>query len=96
MNYLVTRHKALIELVSLLNINIDHQLPHLVNVDMITKNDCVYGNLPIELIAKICEKEAKYFNFNLTIPYNLRGKELTLDELKNYSCGFEQYVVKKV
>jgi len=49
------------------------------------KGDVVYGILPIHLIKRLLRKGVEYYHVVLpNVPYELRGKELTLKQVKEF------------
>lgn len=69
-------------------------MPHL-DPDMITKGDIVMGTLPIPIIAEICAKGARYFHLTLPIPPELRGKELSAQDMQNLGAKLEEFTARK-
>ena len=61
--------------------------------DNIPENALVIGNLPIEMIAKVLEKGNRFVSVVLNIPPEMRGKELSEEELKKFAKFVE---VKKL
>lgn len=89
---IVTRHKALVEfLINSGKINAtDSVIEHAKEADI--KGKHVIGVLPLSLAAKaLSVTEA-----TLNIPFELRGKELTLEDVEKCFCGFKKYTVQEV
>jgi putative CRISPR-associated protein (TIGR02620 family) len=55
----------------------------------------VIGNLPVNIISDICKINAHYMHIDLTIPRENRGKELTIEELKQFQLNLQPYYVIK-
>lgn len=85
---IVTRHKALVQVLAedfgITGRVVEHALP----TDIIGK--IVVGVLPLHLAAKA----AKVGNLNLDLPAELRGKELTAAEVRQYALGMDWFVVR--
>ena len=90
MKVLVTRHHALVEYFSNMGLTFDKVITHATAKD-VTGND-VYGVLPLRL--------ASFTNtvtsIDMNIPAELRGKELSLDDIKTYFTGISTYKVEKI
>ena len=55
--------------------------------------DVVVGVLPIYLIAKVCERRARYFALSVPkIPPERRGHVLSADELEAYGAHLNEYL----
>lgn len=82
---IVSRHKATVQLLaSLLK---RHGIPydvadHIDDPQVLKNYDIVLGNLPIIMFEKV--QIPYYIQVSLDIPKELRGKELSADELKKY------------
>ena len=61
--------------------------------DSIPENALVIGNLPIEMVAKVLEKGNRFVSVVLNIPPEMRGKELSEEELKKFAKFIE---IKKI
>lgn len=88
-NYIITRHPATIEWLQSIVQGETIIIPHL-HEDMIpklTREDKVYGILPIHLINRILRRGAEYYAVILPrVPRSRRGQELTISELKEYGA----------
>jgi putative CRISPR-associated protein (TIGR02620 family) len=85
---IVTRHAALVQVLAE-----DHGLtgrvvPHATEADIVGK--VVVGILPFSLAAKA----AKVGTLVLDLPADLRGKELTAAEVRQYATNLEWFVVR--
>jgi len=59
--------------------------------------DVVIGTLPIHLAAKACAKTGKAFGFlSLNVPPELRGQELTLDQMESCNASIEWFEITPV
>ncbi|GAB4380803.1 CRISPR-associated protein Csx16 [Methanothermobacter thermautotrophicus] len=90
--YIITRHQSTVHwiLAKLNGKGLDRDVfvtGHLSNEMMLRmrKGDTVYGILPIHLIRRLLRKGVEYFHVVLPhVPYELRGKELTLKQVKEF------------
>ena len=90
MKVLVTRHEALVEYFKELGIKFDKVISHATEED-VCGND-VYGVLPLRL--------ASFTNtvttVDMNLPAEMRGKELSLEDIEKYFTGMSTYKVKKI
>lgn len=93
--WFVSRHPGAICWVKNQDIKIDNFTKHL-DFAKLKPGDRVIGTLPINVIAKLCEKDIEYWNLSLELPFNARGKELTAHELEQYGARLERYRVEKL
>lgn len=92
LTYLVTRHSGAKAWVQARGIFFDHHQPHL-NVDNIESGDTVIGTLPIHMVADICERGGRYFHLTLHVPHDVRGHELSQEQLDQYGATLEAFQV---
>jgi CRISPR-associated protein Csx16 len=87
---LVTRHKALAEVLRErpeLDLSEAKVIDHATAADV--EGKVVVGVLPLRLAALT----RRFFELSLDLPADLRGKELTADQLRQYMTGLEEYLV---
>ena len=90
MKIIITRHSSLIEYLKKHGIINDEDykvIPHANEDDVAGKH--VIGVLPIHLAALT----ESYTTVNMNIPPEMRGKELTLEDMEKYVTGIETYFV---
>ena len=89
---LVTRHQGTREWVERLGLAVDRSIGHLDDQTLaaIHPGDCVIGTLPAHLAAAGCERGAEYHSIAVDVPLNLRGLELSADQLH----GLGAYLVQ--
>lgn len=89
MKVLVTRHEALVEYFKELGIKFDKVVSHATEEDV--RGNDVYGVLPLRL--------ASFTNtvtsIDMNIPAEMRGKELSLEDIKKYLVDISTYKVEK-
>ena len=87
--YLISRHKGTIEYFKERIPDIE-VIEHLDDINAIEDNSTIYGNLPINLIEKLVnEKNCRFILVTLNVPKELRGQELTKEQLEKYMELYE-------
>ena len=86
--WFVTRHPGARAWAERQGFPIDHQTAHL-QVEDVQSGDTVIGTLPVHLAAAVCERGARYLHLALDVPPELRGRELTADELEQCKARLE-------
>lgn len=90
MKVLVTRHQALIEYFEELGTKFDKVISHATEEDV--RGNDVYSVLPLRL--------ASFTNtvtsIDMNIPAEMRGKELSLEDIKKYLVDISTYKVEKI
>lgn len=76
-------------------LNIDQFVSHL-DPKIISRNDVVIGSLPVNLAAQVCEHGAKYFHLSIAMPFELRGHELSAEQLNNLEAKLVCYNVQSI
>lgn len=89
----VSRHKATVEWAKYHTLDVDLWLEHLDDTTHLNEGDHVIGTLPINMVSKLNAKGVKYSHFGLTVPHDLRGKELTMSELLVCNPTLQAYTV---
>lgn len=89
---LITRHPGAIEWAARQGLRVDGQIAHL-DPAAIEPGDTVIGTLPIQLAAGVCARGGRFFNLSLDIPWDVRGREFSADELEAYGARLEEFVV---
>lgn len=88
----VSRHPGAVEWARRRGLAVDQWLTHL-NIAQLRAGDTVIGTLPIQLVAQVCDRGARYLHLSLTLPAEWRGRELTADELARADAKLEAFVV---
>lgn len=84
----VTRHAGLVEYLKEQGITCDIILPHVQDPSILEGKD-VLGILPVNMAA-MCNS---FTELALDIPQELRGKELDLEQVRQYAIGFFTYKI---
>lgn len=87
---LVSRHAGLVEWVKNKGFVVDKHFTHL-DVKDVQNGDVIIGTLPVQMIASICKKGAKYYHLEITLPEALRGKELSASKLDKLGADLVSY-----
>lgn len=72
--------------------------PHLEkgDIDRLGAGDVVLGTLPVNVVADVNAKGARYLHLVLEIPEAERGKELSADDMERLGARLEEYQVERV
>jgi len=89
----VSRHLGAVQWIKTQPIKIDRFVSHL-DVSEINTGDRVIGSLPVHLVAQVCAAGAEYWNLSLEMPAELRGQELSREQLEHLSARLERYSVQ--
>lgn len=93
MNYLVSRHPGAVEWCQRQEQAIDTILPHL-DTALICAGDKVIGTLPLPMVAEVQRRGARYLHLSVPVPYELRGQELSADQLEQLGASLTEYKVE--
>jgi CRISPR-associated protein Csx16 len=91
--YFVTRHSGAVEWARQQGISA-RVISHL-DPETIQNGDTVLGTLPVSTAAEICAKGARYFHLSLQVPEDLRGQELSAQDMLNSNAHFQEYKICK-
>ncbi|MBL3529551.1 MAG: CRISPR-associated protein Csx16 [gamma proteobacterium endosymbiont of Lamellibrachia anaximandri] len=84
--WFVTRHPGAVEWAKRQGLEVDKQTAHLDTAE-IGAGDQVIGSLPVHLAAEVCASGARYLHLQIELPAELRGIELTAEQMEQ--CGAE-------
>ena len=93
--YFISRHPGAVDWAESEGYRVDQQLSHF-DVTIVNKGDKVLGTLPINLIAEVNVRGAEYHHLTLDLPSELRGKEITASDMRQYGARLEQYSAKRL
>lgn len=93
MIYVVSRHAGAVQWLQTVISEPYVLLTHLHDVDFVCAGDIIVGTLPVNLIAKVNALGARYFHLNIPMPADLRGQELTADQLTQLGASLIEYSV---
>lgn len=94
---LVTRHDGALEWVRRHYSAHARHVAHLdaANLAALQVGDTVIGTLPVNLIADVNTRGAKYRHLVLDVPVELRGKNLTADDMERCGARLETYYASR-
>lgn len=91
--YFVSRHPGAIEWAQGEALTIDHFVPHL-DMALVQRGDTVMGSLPVNLAARVCAAGAAYWHLRLDLPAELRGRELSVGDLRRLGAQVTPFEVR--
>lgn len=93
--WFVSRHPGAIEWAARQGLAVDRFVHHL-DLALVHGGDTVMGSLPVNLAAAVCDRGARYLHLSVELPPDLRGKELTADQLDQLGARLEEYQITTV
>ncbi len=93
--FFVSRHKGAVGWSAQHGLRVDTLVDHL-DPQEVHEGDTVIGSLPLHLIAKVCERGARFLHLAIDIPAQWRGQELTAEQLSQADARLEEYVVRRI
>jgi len=94
-NLLITRHPGAVDWAKKAGYQFDAFYSHLDDLTCVHSGDNCFGILPVNIAEQICAIGASYYHLSLNLPSELRGQELTAEQLESCNARFEQFVVVK-
>lgn len=88
--WFVSRHTGAIEWAARQALAVDQFVRHL-DPTVVRAGDTVMGSLPVNLAAAVCERGARYLHLSVELPEQLRGKELSADQLEQLGANMREY-----
>ena len=91
--YFVTRHAGAMEWAAehgIAAVPVTH-----LDTAIIKTGDTVIGTLPVNLIAEINTKGARYFHLAMDVPEQHRGRNLTAGEMNAFGAVLEEYTAAR-
>lgn len=92
--WFVTRHAGAKEWAKAQGISVDRVVDHLV-IGEVQAGDLVLGSLPVNLVAELNSKGARYFHLTLDLSEELRGKEISAELMQQLGAKLEEFTVIK-
>ncbi|RMH50795.1 MAG: CRISPR-associated protein Csx16 [Zetaproteobacteria bacterium] len=93
--WFVSRHRGAVAWAARHGIIVDRLVAHL-DPDEVAAGDTVIGTLPVHLAARVCARGGRYLHLSLDIPPELRGHELSADDMDSCRARIEPYEVRRV
>jgi len=92
--YFVSRHPGAVEWAARRGINAE-PVKHL-DPEQINGGDTVIGTLPVHLVAQINARGGRYLHLELSIPEDMRGEELSADQMEEYGATLQEFSAEPV
>jgi CRISPR-associated protein Csx16 len=96
MIYLISRHAGAIEWLTETINQPCTLIDHLTEEMEFKNNDWVIGTLPLTKIATICTQGAKFFLLEVEVPKELRGIDLSKEQLIELGAQLTEYRCERV
>lgn len=93
--YFVTRHPGARDWAAEEGFPVDLVVDHL-DVQAIAVGDTLIGSLPVNLAAEVCARGGAYLHLSIDLPRELRGKDLTAEQMRACGARIERYLVQLV
>lgn len=90
--YFISRHPGAIEWAARQHMPVDQRMAHL-DPAIVKAGDTVIGSLPVNLAAQVCAMGAAYWHLSLELPAELRGQELSADDLARLGAQLQRFSV---
>lgn len=95
MRYFITRHIGALEWAAHTGFAFDVHQAHLDDIERYQYGDIVAGTLPINLVADLLQQGVIYLHLSLIIPPQLRGVELSAQQLFECEARLEEFTVMR-
>ncbi|BAU58753.2 hypothetical protein HH1059_20460 [Halorhodospira halochloris] len=92
--WFVSRHPGAAAWAERQGIEVDRFVEHL-DWAAVERGDAVIGTLPVHIAAMICQRGAAYWHLSLELPLDMRGKELSEDDMELAGARIERFHVEK-
>lgn len=90
--FFVSRHPGAMEWAASQGLAVDQLITHL-DPSYVRSGDTVIGTLPVNLVAEVCARGARYLHLTLNLPTELRGKELSSDDMRQFGARTDEFRV---
>lgn len=92
--YFVSRHAGAVDWARRRGIEAE-LIPHL-DPAQIKEGDTVLGTLPIQIVADINERGARYLHLEIALPAEMRGVALSADDMEDLGATLTEYEARRV
>jgi len=98
MIYVVTRHVGAIEWIARKGFEGATLVSHLdgETIANLNEGDVVIGVLPIHIAAQVCDRGASFYALTINVPPEMRGRELSADDMESLGASIQQFEVRCV
>lgn len=93
--YFVTRHPGARDWATAEGLSVDQVIDHL-DPASVQPGDTVIGSLPVNLAAAVCARGGAYLHLSLDLPRELRGRDLSAEEMRGCGARLERYLVRRL
>lgn len=93
--FFISRHPGARDWAAEMGLQVDRFIDHL-DPSFIQPCDRLIGSLPVNRAAEVCERGARYLNLTLDLPAELRGLELSVEQMRARGARLEEYRVARV
>ncbi|MFO1385197.1 MAG: CRISPR-associated protein Csx16 [Chitinivorax sp.] len=93
--WFVSRHPGALQWLEQQGIHVDRCVAHL-DPALLAPGDTVIGTLPVHLAAEVCAKNGRYLHLSLTVPENMRGSELAIEDMQACNARLEPFLVARL
>jgi len=93
--YFVSRHPGAVAWAQEEGVAVDKQITHF-DPTIIREHDVVIGSLPVHMVADICERGGDYYHLSMELESEMRGKELSADDMRACHARLEAFCVLRV
>ncbi|MBK1646705.1 CRISPR-associated protein Csx16 [Thiocapsa imhoffii] len=93
--YFVTRHPGAYDWAFAEGLQVDAVVAHL-DPAIIQPGDQIIGSLPVNLAAEVCTRGGRYLHLSLDLPPDLRGEELSIEQMRTCGARIEEYRILPV
>ncbi|MGR9046363.1 MAG: CRISPR-associated protein Csx16 [Gammaproteobacteria bacterium] len=93
--YFISRHPGAVQWAREQGVPVDKQLAHL-DIEDIHAGDVVIGSLPVNLVAELNRKGARYLHLSLNLSAEWRGLELSVEQMRQCQARLEEFRVERI
>jgi CRISPR-associated protein Csx16 len=91
--FFISRHPGAVVWAMRQGLHIDRVLAHL-DPSLVQAGDTVAGTLPLPLASDVCACGARYLHLSFDLPWELRGQELSAEQLSEMGAQLCEYKVE--
>jgi CRISPR-associated protein Csx16 len=93
--YFISRHPGALAWAADEGLFVDQVIAHL-DPAIIQPGDTLIGSLPVNLAAEVCARGGRYLHLSLDLPPDLRGRELSVEQMRACGARVEEYQVRRL
>jgi len=90
--WFVSRHPGAQQWAAEEGFAVDRLISHL-DPASVQPDDVVIGSLPVNLAAEVCAHGARYLHLSLPLPPELRGRELSADDMRRLGASLQEFII---